>query len=67
MRLQHPTTAACDACGDRFLGQNGLNMHKKKAHRHPTTAACDACGDRFLGQNGLNMHKKKAHMVNIYI
>lgn len=32
VRLQHPSEYCCEFCGDSFVSQNGLNIHKKKAH-----------------------------------
>ncbi|XP_063391784.1 zinc finger protein 433-like [Cydia fagiglandana] len=77
VRMAHPAlNAACDVCGETFVGQLGLKLHKSRAHAewdgctslsvtrvaHPAlNAACDVCGETFVGQLGLKLHKSRAH------
>ncbi|KOB66621.1 Zinc finger protein [Operophtera brumata] len=59
----HITAAAPHHGGvrDCFLGQNGLNMHKKKAHRSSVEyLACASCGSKFRSQDALSRHRVQA-------
>ncbi|XP_075989723.1 uncharacterized protein LOC142985434 isoform X2 [Anticarsia gemmatalis] len=58
MRLHHPSLFIwCEVCGDAFIGQFGLNAHKKLAHRHLTLDhSCTNCGTNFTSLEVLNKH-----------
>ncbi|KAJ8705124.1 hypothetical protein PYW08_012444 [Mythimna loreyi] len=62
LRLQHPTKFCCEVCGDSFLGEIGLNMHKKKSHRGSENVnlmpqfKCVICEQYFKTVEALNRH-----------
>ncbi|XP_037303615.1 zinc finger protein 79 isoform X2 [Manduca sexta] len=60
LRLQHPSQHRCELCGEAFLGPNGLNIHKKKAHRDTQSQRpqlpCAACGAVFHCAAALQFH-----------
>ncbi|KAG6463458.1 zinc finger protein 2 homolog [Manduca sexta] len=59
MRIHHPAELVwCDLCGEPFIGEFGLNGHKKRAHRDlqfPSDCAC-RCGARFTNPIALRVH-----------
>ncbi|CAH0602469.1 unnamed protein product [Chrysodeixis includens] len=58
LRIQHPSEFIwCDVCGEAFIGDFGLNAHKKRAHRHLSLPAkCSSCDKCFLDQSALKRH-----------
>ncbi|XP_026325466.1 zinc finger protein 782-like [Hyposmocoma kahamanoa] len=60
IRLQHPSSHACDVCGESFLGDNGLRLHKKKAHKDDSgenkETKCMMCGTSFRNSPALERH-----------
>ncbi|XP_061726971.1 zinc finger protein 234-like isoform X2 [Cydia pomonella] len=64
VRLTHPAmNVACDVCGETFVGQAGLRMHKKKTHKQltkPEHFNCKTCSATFLSVEALNRHTDTA-------
>ncbi|XP_063835969.1 zinc finger protein 239-like [Ostrinia nubilalis] len=61
IRLHHPSKHTCFVCGESFIGENGLNMHYKKAHRgvkhsDAGTKRCTNCDVRFHNNDALKRH-----------
>ncbi|XP_073966448.1 uncharacterized protein [Choristoneura fumiferana] len=65
VRLQHPSGHCCELCGDSFIGEYGLAMHRKKAHRDQAGKVkydfpCVLCGVQFRSLDALNRHISRA-------
>ncbi|XP_063545029.1 putative zinc finger protein 66 [Cydia strobilella] len=64
VRLAHPAlNVACDECGETFVGQMGLKMHKKRMHAKsvkPEQYKCETCSATFLSVSALNTHTDTA-------
>ncbi|XP_063392082.1 zinc finger protein 436-like [Cydia fagiglandana] len=60
IRLQHPSNNCCELCGESFIGEYGLAMHRKKAHRDQgnvkSESLCVLCGVQFRSLDALNRH-----------
>ncbi|XP_072947057.1 uncharacterized protein [Epargyreus clarus] len=61
IRLQHPSNFCCELCGESFIGDFGLRMHKKRAHRNhedsgPVLSSCKQCGVEFQSSKALLRH-----------
>ncbi|XP_026724534.1 zinc finger protein 181-like [Trichoplusia ni] len=58
LRIQHPSEFIwCDVCGEAFIGDFGLNAHKKRAHKHLSLPSkCSSCDKHFLDTSALNRH-----------
>ncbi|CAB3252254.1 unnamed protein product [Arctia plantaginis] len=62
VRLQHPSKYCCEICGESFIGQNGLNMHKKKAHKlfkepkMDKNLICSVCNIHFKSKEAMKKH-----------
>lgn len=60
MRVHHPLDLVwCEYCGEPFIGEFGLNGHKKRAHRDlifPSDATCDICNTHFTNVSALKVH-----------
>ncbi|CAB3234706.1 unnamed protein product [Arctia plantaginis] len=56
VRLQHPSKYCCEICGESFIGQNGLNMHKKKAHK------LFKCNRTFAHERSFGVHYQRVHL-----
>ncbi|KAJ0184392.1 hypothetical protein K1T71_000815 [Dendrolimus kikuchii] len=63
MRIHHPSDMVwCEYCGESFIGDFGLNAHKKRAHRNlklPPNAICELCNTNFMNIEALNKHKDR--------
>ncbi|XP_061727303.1 zinc finger protein 354A-like isoform X2 [Cydia pomonella] len=61
IRVLHPAQcAACDVCGDTFVGEKGLRAHKKRAHAKPQQFKCTTCLANFYSITALNRHTDTA-------
>ncbi|XP_048003139.1 zinc finger protein 883-like isoform X2 [Leguminivora glycinivorella] len=63
VRLAHPAlNVACDECGETFVGQMGLKMHKKRKHAQskPEQYKCEICSATFLNMEALSRHAAAA-------
>ncbi|XP_063371904.1 zinc finger protein 431-like isoform X3 [Cydia amplana] len=59
VRLAHPAmNVACDMCGETFIGQVGLKMHK--ARMHAEKIKCTICSAKFVSLAALNRHTDTA-------
>ncbi|KAJ0169414.1 hypothetical protein K1T71_015001 [Dendrolimus kikuchii] len=60
LRTQHPSQHdhTCDECGESFISEVGLSMHKKKAHRESKVALfqCGSCKVQFANKAAVNKH-----------
>ncbi|XP_045783173.1 zinc finger protein 883-like isoform X2 [Maniola jurtina] len=56
IRLQHPSSNACDVCGESFIGEFGLRMHKRKAHSSHSPSSCPQCNAKFHSIEALARH-----------
>ncbi|KAJ0169420.1 hypothetical protein K1T71_015007 [Dendrolimus kikuchii] len=63
MRIHHPSDMVwCEYCGESFIGDFGLNAHKKRAHRNlklSPNAICELCNTNFMNIEALNKHKDR--------
>ncbi|XP_063391783.1 zinc finger protein 35-like [Cydia fagiglandana] len=62
IRVVHPAQcAACDVCGETFVGENGLRMHKNRAHSEKSQQfKCTTCSANFHSLEALNRHTDTA-------
>ncbi|XP_063545028.1 zinc finger protein 497-like [Cydia strobilella] len=62
IRVVHPAQcAACDVCGETFVGENGLRMHKNRAHAEKSQQfKCTTCSANFDSLEALNRHMDTA-------
>ncbi|XP_048002632.1 zinc finger protein OZF-like isoform X1 [Leguminivora glycinivorella] len=62
VRVVHPAQcAACDVCGETFVGDKGLKMHKNRAHAEKSQHfKCPTCSANFLSIEALNRHTESA-------
>ncbi|XP_063631022.1 GDNF-inducible zinc finger protein 1-like isoform X2 [Cydia splendana] len=62
VRMAHPAlNAACDVCGETFVGQLGLKLHKSRAHAEkPQQFKCTTCSVNFVSLEALNRHTDTA-------
>ncbi|CAB3252251.1 unnamed protein product [Arctia plantaginis] len=58
LRMQHPSDFIwCNICGEAFIGEFGLNAHKKRAHRHLNLPFhCVSCDVYFASEPALTRH-----------
>ncbi|CAG9790679.1 unnamed protein product [Diatraea saccharalis] len=63
VRIHHPSQHSCEVCGESFIGENGLHMHRKKAHRSTENdekkPTCSCCDVTFQTVEALKKHKAK--------
>ncbi|KAL0858626.1 hypothetical protein ABMA27_012459 [Loxostege sticticalis] len=64
VRIHHPSEHVnCDVCGEAFIGEHGLRMHRKKAHRDAkksdpeSETRCTNCKVQFQNIEALKRHK----------
>ncbi|XP_063631007.1 zinc finger protein 816-like [Cydia splendana] len=62
IRIVHPAQcAACDVCGETFVGEHGLRAHKKRSHaKKPQQFKCTTCSANFHSLEALNRHTDTA-------
>ncbi|XP_063545018.1 zinc finger protein ZFP2-like [Cydia strobilella] len=59
MRTQHlAMNVACDECGEVFVGEHGLRLHKGKTHAK--RIKCETCSAMFLSLAALDRHTDTA-------
>ncbi|XP_061726991.1 zinc finger protein OZF-like [Cydia pomonella] len=59
MRCMHPNAnVACDECGEVFVGQKGLRLHKGKTHTK--RIKCEVCSAMFVSLAALDRHTDTA-------
>ncbi|XP_028170908.1 zinc finger protein 652-like [Ostrinia furnacalis] len=69
MRIHHPSEHVnCDVCGEAFIGEHGLRMHKKKAHKNMDTKTepesetrCTNCKVQFQNADAFKRHTNNAN------
>ncbi|XP_028173356.1 zinc finger protein 709-like [Ostrinia furnacalis] len=67
VRIHHPSEHVnCDICGEAFIGEHGLRMHKQKAHRDvkdlepELETKCANCKVRFQNIDAFKRHSSSA-------
>ncbi|XP_064292992.1 zinc finger protein 714-like isoform X2 [Plodia interpunctella] len=59
-RLKHAEELPwCEICGESFIGEKGVQTHKKLAHKNTEAGsfACEECEAHFLNENALEKHR----------
>ncbi|CAK1591603.1 unnamed protein product [Parnassius mnemosyne] len=65
IRLQHPSNHCCDVCGESFIGEYGLRMHKTRAHKDQeddgakVVLQCGNCSAQFFNLEALKRHQEE--------
>ncbi|XP_013200064.2 zinc finger protein 879 [Amyelois transitella] len=60
-RLKHAAELPwCEICGESFIGEKGVQTHKKLAHKNVEApkCVCADCGTRFLSEQALARHRR---------
>ncbi|XP_060808376.1 zinc finger protein ZFP2 isoform X2 [Amyelois transitella] len=73
VRIKHPSDFVCALCGNSFVSQKGVALHKKLKHRFddhaipPDAPYCEPCDIRFQNTRALERHQLLSPKHNVRV